>query len=196
MTLTQYYYLVASLPLLLRDDTPPFSSQSWLDSCREQVSADDHALLARIAISVPDARPGDHKLWQAYSAWESALRNELAEQRSQRLGLSAVPFLRHAPYYTGMAVAVKDALGSGNPKAVEAALDRLRWLYLEELEAGTQFDLGRLIVYRLKLMLLERKGQLRPETGRASFDQIYKQVLENAATETTAPDRQSDSEKA
>ena len=114
-------------------------------------------------------RPGDHAVWQAYSSWETALRNELARQRAQRLGLDPDPFLRDAPFYSGLSAMVKEALGAGTPMAVETALDRRRWSCLEELETGTQFDLGRLIVYRLKLLLLERKDQFRPEPGRESF---------------------------
>ena len=87
----------------------------------------------------------------------------------KRLGLNPDPFLREAPFYTGLPAMVKEALSAGTPKAVETALDRRRWSYLEELETGTQFDLGRLIVYRLKLLLLERKSQFRPEPGLESF---------------------------
>ena len=75
----------------------------------------------------------------------------------------------------------KEALGAGSPLAVEAALDRRRWSRLEELEAGTQFDLGRLVAYRLKLLLLERRARFRPESGRASFTKEYSLILDSAA---------------
>ena len=52
--MTQYYYLVASLPLLLFGDPPPFSSRAWLDMCREQVAEGDHALLSRISFDALD----------------------------------------------------------------------------------------------------------------------------------------------
>jgi hypothetical protein len=187
--LTQYYYLVASLPLLFFTDAPPFSSQAWLGVCREQVSADDHALLSRIAYDALGPLPGDHDIWQAYASWETALRNELALQRAQRLGLDAEPFLRDAPFYSGLSAVVKEALSTGTPNAVENMLDRKRWAYLDELETGTQFDLGRLIIYRLKLLLLERKSQFRPGPGLESFTKKYTQVLNNAVawTSTASP---------
>ena len=185
--MTQYYYLVAYLPMLFFADAPPFNSQAWLDLCREQVSAGDHALLSRIAFDALSPRPGDHEIWHAYSSWETALRNELARQRGQRLGLNPELFLREAPFYTDLSAIVKDALGAGTPKAVETALDKRRWSYLEELEANTQFGLGRLIVYRLKLQLLERKNQFRPEPGLASFTAEYSQVLDNAVTWINSP---------
>jgi hypothetical protein len=184
--LTQYYYLVASLPMLALGDAPPLSSQAWLDLCREQVSEDDYALLARITFRALSPRPGDHGVWQAYSSWETALRNELALQRGQRLGRNPDPFMRDAPFYAGLSAIVKEALNAGTPKAVETALDRRRWSYLEELETGTRFDLGRLIVYRLQLLLLERKDQFRPEPGLVSFTKGYSRVLDNAASWASA----------
>jgi hypothetical protein len=183
--LTQHYYLVSSLPLLLFDDPPPFSSTAFLQMCREQVAPGDHALLFRISFAALQARPGDPSAWSAYSAWETALRDELAVQRAQRLGVSPNPFLREAPFYVGLPALVKEALGAGTPRSIEAALDRKRWSYLEELEAGTQFGLGRLVAYRLKLLLLERKALFRPEPGRRSFTEGYAGVLGDAAAWTS-----------
>jgi hypothetical protein len=184
--LTQHYYLVASLPLLLFDDPPPFSNAAFLQMCREQLTDDDYVLLARISFDALRPHPGDPAAGSAYSAWETALRNELAVQRAQRLGVSPDPFLREAPFYVGLPALVKEALGAGTPRAVETALDRRRWSYLEELEAGTQFGLGRLVVYRLKLLLLERKALFRPEPSRRSFSEGYARVLGDAAAWTSA----------
>jgi hypothetical protein len=192
--LTQYYYLVASLPLLSFAEVPPFNSQAWLHLCREQVSEEDHALLSRIGFSALSPQPGDHAVWQAYSSWETALRNELARQRGQRLGLDPDPFLRDAPFYMDLPAIVKEALGAGTAKTVETALDHRRWSVLEELETGTQFGLGRLIVYRLKLLLLERKNRFRPEPGLKSFAREYSQILDKAAAWTSAASPQSDTD--
>jgi hypothetical protein len=184
--LTQYYYLVASLPLLLFDDPPPFSSATFLEMCREQAAEGDHAMLSRISFAALRSRPGDPDAWSAYSAWETALRNELAVQRALRLGVSPDPFLRDASFYVGLPALVKEALGAGTPWAVETALDRRRWSYLDELEAGTQFSLGRLVAYRLKLLLLERKALFRPEPGRRLFTEGYARILGDAASWTSA----------
>ncbi len=59
MNLTQYYYLVASLPLLLFDDPAPLTSPAWLEMCREQVAAGDYALLSRISFDELTPRRGD-----------------------------------------------------------------------------------------------------------------------------------------
>jgi hypothetical protein len=177
--LTQYYYLVASLPMLMADGLPPLSSPAWLELCREHVAAADYALLSRISFAELDVRPGDPGVWSDYSSWETALRNELALQRAQRLDLDPAPFLRPALFHAGLSLVVKDALAAGSPMASESALDRRRWSYLEELETGTQFGMGRLIVYRLKLLLLERRNRWRPEPGHHAFTEEYARILIN-----------------
>lgn len=181
--MTQHYYLVASLPMLFFDEAPPLASPAWLALCREHLAAAEYALLARVSFAAPGAREGDPAAWRAYASWETALRNELATARAQRLGLEPSPFLRPAPFAAGMAAIVKEALAAGTPLAVETALDRQRWSRLEELEAGTGFDLGRLVVYRLKLLLLERRARFRPEPGREAFAAEYASIVASAAAQ-------------
>jgi len=179
--LTQYYYLVASLPLLRFDEAAPVSSGEWLETCREQAASADYELLARISFADLSVRRGDPALWREFASWETALRNELAVQRAQRLGRDPGPFLRPAPFQAGLTALAREALAAGSPREVEAALDRRRWYLLDELEAGTGFDLGRLIVYHLKLLLLERMNRFRPGTGGEAFAREYSGVLDGAA---------------
>jgi len=184
--LTQYYYLVASLPMLLPDDPLPLGSPAFLELCREQAAAEDHALLARISLDAPGFLPGDPAAWREYASWETALRDELAVQRGQRLGLDPEPFLRPAPFVAGLTAVVREALGAGTPREVEAALDRRRWSRLDEIETGTRFDLGRLVVYRLKLLLLERRMRFQPEPGRKAFQSEFRRILDGASARTDA----------
>lgn len=182
----QYYYLVASLPMLRPDDPPPLASPAFLERCREQAAAEDHALLARISLDAPEILPGDPAAWREYASWETALRDELAVQRGQRLGLDPEPFLRPAPFVAGLTAVSREVLGAGTPREVEAALDRRRWSRLDEIETGTQFGLGRLIAYRLKLLLLERRQRFQPEPGRQAFQSEFGRILDGAAAWTDA----------
>ncbi len=182
--MTQYYYLVASLPMLRSDDPPPLPSPAFLELCREQAAAADHALLTRISLAALEFLPGDPAVWKEYASWETALRDELAVLRGQQLGLDPAPFLRVAPFVAGLTALAREALGAGTPGEVEAALDRRRWSRLDELEAGTQFGLGRLVVYRLKLLLLERRQRFQPEPGRKAFTSEFSRILDGAAAWT------------
>ncbi len=183
----QYYYLVASLPMLRPEEPPPLASLAFLELCREQASARDHALLARVGFDDPVSRPGDPPAWRDFAAWETALRDELAVQRAQRLGRDAAPFRRQAPFIAGLAAAVKEALAAANPREGELLLDRRRWRRLDDIEPGTGFAAGRLVVYRLKLLLLERQQLWRPGPGREAFRGALARLLEGAASGNGAP---------
>jgi hypothetical protein len=173
--LTQYYYLVASLPMLAFDSPPPLRSGTFLRLCREQ-APELLPLLERVSFDLPVSRAGDPEPWRGYAAWEAALRNELAVQRARRLGIDPEPWLRPAPFVAGLPAMVKEALAAGTPLAVETALDQRRWLRLDELENDGGFGLGRLVAYRLKLLLLERRQAFRSETNAAAFARQYARI--------------------
>jgi len=50
---------------------------------------------------------------------------------------------------------------------------RARWSFLEELEVRHAFDVERLVVYSLKLRLLERRALLDPDGGRERFVSVF-----------------------
>lgn len=177
--MAQYYYLAASLPMLAFDGPPPLSSRAFLGLCQEQ-APEVHELLERVSFGSLEACAGDPAPWRGYAAWETALRDELAVQRAQRLGIDPQPWLRPAPFVAGLAAVVKEALAAGSPLAVETALDRRRWSRLDELEAGGGFGVGRLVAYRLKLLLLERREAFRAAAAGGAFEREYARIRPSA----------------
>ncbi len=180
MNRRQYYFLVAALPLLL-PETESFPAESdFLSFCREQLHPEDFQVLESVNLESTQAGADSHPVWSAWAARETALRNELAVNRAQRLGLDADKHLRPGRFFTGLDEIVKEALQAANPRQAEKTLDRARWKYLDELEPGHHFDLGRLIVYYLKLQLLEKSSRQSFEPGLKSFQEDYARVLAQA----------------
>ena len=56
-----------------------------------------------------------------------------------------------------------------NPLDIERQLIILRWRYLEEQDAGHHFDINFLVIYFLKLQLLQRLFIFDKEKGRERF---------------------------
>jgi hypothetical protein len=77
---------------------------------------------------------------------------------------------------TGLQNIARDACTAATPLEAEIMLDRARWEYLENLEAGHYFDLGKLIIYYLQLQLLQRRSRLIKEKGQAAFAEIYSAI--------------------
>lgn len=185
--MSQYFYLVATLPLLSFDQEHIPSSQEFLALCRSHLESEDFALLSRAllkpsgdttALSL-DYEPilDGERVVQAWLTWESRLRDELVRLRAQRLGMDASGYLSDAAYVTGVYEAAREAIGSASPLDGEELLDRARWSYLDELESGHFFDIARLIVYFLRLQLLERRALFDRERGKKRFGELYAAVM-------------------
>ena len=60
--------------------------------------------------------------------------------------------------------------GDDNPLEIERRLLHLRWNFLEEQEIGHFFDLHFLIIYYLKLQLLQRLFSFDKQKGKVRFE--------------------------
>lgn len=169
---------------------PPFSFVRFLEICKDKISQEDIGLIKltregylyagiqptllspallkeRLPVaqatlktrpSVPLEKQGLIKRWCAF---EIALRNELVKIRASRKHIDPLKYLRGddyiEPYITHIAMNAHR-----NPSLLEAErlLDQERWRALDELAVGHYFDLDVLIVYALKLLILERWGRI------------------------------------
>jgi hypothetical protein len=155
-----YIYLIASLPLLHFGRRAPFSFARFLEACAGKISQEDIELLRVIPDFYFDPTQSPVQTQTTLEKWrdfEISLRNELVKIRASRRHLEPDRYLRNAgysePYISRLAMHVYR-----NPSLMEAEkiLDEERWKFLEELGVGHFFDLDYLIVYGLKLLILEK----------------------------------------
>jgi len=67
-------------------------------------------------------------------------------------------------------------LAEGTPLEKEVQLMQLQWQKLETLASGHHFDLEALIIYKIKLMILDRWWQFNEEKGFRRFNQVIQDV--------------------
>jgi hypothetical protein len=48
---------------------------------------------------------------------------------------------------------------------------------LDELESGHYFDIDKILVYALRLQILERKALFDEQKGREMFDKVYTEII-------------------
>jgi hypothetical protein len=174
--LAQYYYLVASLPLLFYDTEKFPSREAFLDTCRRHVTARHYRLLVSASTtdlkpSIPSCRTLD--LWRE---WEIALRNELVRLRAKNRGIEAEPYLVSSPPVMDAQAAAREAFDQESPLQAEDLLNRARWRYLEELAVGHYFDMDKILVYALHLQVLARKALFDEEKGKKMFEELYAEI--------------------
>ncbi|MBN1799451.1 MAG: DUF2764 family protein [Spirochaetales bacterium] len=180
--MSNYYYVVAALPLLYFDKEAPVSLEYFLDFCCGQLKPDDYKLVIGADFqnfngSFPQAR-----VYGQYRAWEIALRNELVRLRAFKKEQDAAPYLRQGSEIIGLKLLVRKAFEDSSPLLAEAILNKARWDYLEELEVGHFFDVQKIVIYYLKLQLLNRKAYFQDELGKDNYTALLRHIFEELKT--------------
>ncbi len=177
----RYYYTLSSLPMLRLEMEKPLPLEELLRVARTELGERDYAILLSATIHALESQePADGTLKRWWN-WERTLRNELVRLRAPRKGLDAERYVRPADWQVGPAEIAREALSQDTPLAAEDLLDRARWSFLGELEAAHFFDLGRLIVYYLRLQILHRRAAFNREAGSARFQSVYMKMTEEIA---------------
>ena len=173
--MSQYYYIVASLPFLSFDSEKIMETGEYLDLCRRQASQRDYELLQSASLEQLLRKNYQNRILTTVSQWEKSLRNELVVLRSQKIGIEAEDAVP-AEAIPEAKEAAREAFNQSSPLQGELVLMHSRWDLYEELEVNYFFEIEKLILYYLKLQLLERKELFGKEAGKEQFNQIYESL--------------------
>ena len=174
--MSQYYFTVAALPYLDFESTPSISYDDFLSFCESTLDPHDYDLL--VSAQLNGSLPGDisHPVLTAWSLFEQSLRNELVKLRAPQRGMDGEKFVKLFIDNTTTPLIARNSMKQENPEKAEDFLNKERWNFFNELEAGHDFDIGKLIVYSLRLQLLERMNLFDEEKGKNGFQKIYEQI--------------------
>ena len=162
----EYYYLVASLPLLEFGMKIPISYEDFLSRCREQLSIKDLEIIKRTNITPSEEAKDPCPVLRGWEEFDITLRNELSKYRASKKSKDPVAYIRGEGYFNPiLATEAHWAVNEDSPLEAERFLDRLRWERIEELEREHYFDINYLVTYALKLQILERWQQIDAEGG-------------------------------
>jgi len=158
--MSSYYpYLVSSLPGLTFGMKPPMTFGRFCALSRDLVPAGDFALIA----SLPSLEAGvcagiGNGTLRQWVAFQAMVGNELVMMRAARRKIDPAKYLRRdgCPESVHAAHIAVNAYRKTSPLEAERSLDLERWQRLDELAAGHYFDLDTLVVYGLKLLILEK----------------------------------------
>ncbi len=162
--------------MLTLNQEPPISVEYFLDNCRYTLSEHDYKTLLTASITPEPA--AEYPALVKWQNWERTLRNVLASMRSQKTGIDDEKYLREGDSATGVFDAAREASTAANPKIAEGILDSARWQYLDEIEGLHNFDLTKLVVYYLKLQILERRKKMNLKDGEISYRKIYESITD------------------
>jgi len=186
----RYYYLLSELPYLKFNQKPGINKDAFLQEVAKWLSDKDLELLVSADINpfspefLSCLQQGSNNRRESekvsfrnfnnfndynnrmavineYQCFEEKLRDELAGyRRDSRDGLNK----------TGQIL--NPSLIEGNPLEIERKLLFLRWKFIEEQETGNNFNLEMVVLYFLKLQILERLYTFNKQKGENAFKSL------------------------
>ena len=171
--MSQYYFVVSSLPFLRFEEPTAVSLEDFYSLCSQWLKPRDYLLIMNARLEDVREKLPSCTVLRKWQNWEASLRNELVNIRAQRLGQDPFRYSVPSSFVFGMTELIQEVMAIANPLDAEETLNRARWGFLEELEMGHFFDEERLVLYSLRLQLLERRARLDREKGRERFEDIH-----------------------
>jgi len=171
----KYYYFAATLPFLNFNEGPPISTEAFLKECERFLSKEDLSDIKRAVTQDIGFVKTRSDVWNEWIEFERFFRNEMVHFRTKDIKKDASDYFRGERYARPDVVnAIVEASKKTNPFEAEKLLDQIRWNFLEDLGCSHHFDVGFLVVYGLKLKILERYQTFSSEEGKDRFNQYQR----------------------
>ena len=153
---------------------PPFSLEEFFAKCKGLIPEIEIELLRNACYKeVSFLNATATGILGKWANFEIGLRNELARARARRKKVDVLKFIRlpDAPEAHIVHLAMI-AYRSTSILEAEKILDQARWNFLESLSFGHYFDFDFLLVYLLKLQILERWDKVHKADKEHLFNQV------------------------
>lgn len=167
-----YYYFAASLPTLNFDQKSPLSIDTFLSDCERLLTKKDFVSVQR-AVFQEGYDSARHPVVQKWLQFQHAIQVEALFVRCARQKKDPKTYYS-GEYVKNLKVAdmVVEFFTHSDLSESEKVLDRHRWEFLTELEAGNQFDFSFILVYALKLKILNKWDNISSPEGRALWNEM------------------------
>jgi hypothetical protein len=163
----KYYYVIGQLPVLSFDKLSPMTMERFLDEAKKWLPHGEYTLLSNVKFNDTYLHKRGPRTWNTYRRFEHDFRKDIASWRqAQRKGVEYKP--------ASFSLAL---IEEGNPLEIEKKLLKWRWNFIDSLEKDHHFDIDYLILYFLKLQILNRLSLFDREKGLERFRNLVSSVL-------------------
>lgn len=170
--MAKYYYLISSLPMLSLENEPAISYQDFLSRCREQLSDSDFKELEKAVFSKTDG--ARHPLMRRWEHYINDVNSILKDERSRKLGWETEGFSNvNNP---ALRDRIHRASFSMNPLEGEKEILAIYFDFLDSCGSSDPFDVEALMIYALKIQIIERMNVFDMEKGRREFRRLFSSI--------------------
>lgn len=154
---------------------PSFSLEIFLEDCRRLLTEEDYVRLETVLSPGPRAFKMTRDVLGRWVDFEQRFRNELAWVRATRAHQDPQKYVRgERAAESFIHEAIAQAQKAADPWEAERVLDACRWRYLDELEQGRFFHFDNVLIFGLRLQILERHQIFKSPQGQEIFDEYKK----------------------
>ncbi|MEA3499404.1 MAG: DUF2764 family protein [Candidatus Marinimicrobia bacterium] len=158
----KYYYFASQLPSLSfkQNDFP--SKQFFLEEAEKWLNKKDLDVIVKLNLDnykIKDERLSFLKKWIDF---ENNLRTEISKYRKAR----------SENYKFTSRMFSSSILKEKTPLQIEVMFLQFRWDFIEEMEFGHYSDLEFLVLYYLRIQILERLSLFNKDKGKEKFNEL------------------------
>lgn len=146
-------YLMSSLPSLSFGQVPPITMEEFTNDAKNQLSAKDFKKLDRVDIYQATDSEGKVGL-KGIGVMLNEMKEDISELRASK-AQKRTPGLQRLPL----------TVVHANPLEREKQIMHWQWEELDTIEAGEVFTLTEVMVYKLRLQILNRLNSFDKERG-------------------------------
>lgn len=173
--MSEYYYFGASLPMLRMNQAPPISYDSFMKACSENLSRHDMADM-RLAVLAGGEGDATLSVVRAFRRYASELNKAINHERAKRLGFSGY---EKGSDDKSISDRAREIVALSDPLKAEREVLSSYFDFLSSYESISPFSAESLMIYSLKLQIIEVSSSFSPEQGRSEFDKLYKSIEED-----------------
>jgi len=176
------FYFISSLPFLHFGEKAPMTYGTFLSRSMDILSEQEVAVLDSLQLCPPPQAVYAYPVIEQWYSGETYLRNLVAAHRARSRKLDVDHWQRESSEYSAWLVRrIEEIMILPNAWEKEQALDLIRWQRLDELGIGHTFDFPALIVYALRLLILDKRQRRDSEAGSRFAAELVETGLEQAA---------------
>lgn len=168
-----YYYFGASLPVLTFQGKLPFSVAEFLDDAQRLLAPSDARLLSGL-LSGQHITTTNSILKQVFE-FEQSLSNHIAVYRAQKHNRE-IQSVTRGEYVANpeLIQLVKQSANASDPLEGEKMISQARWQFYDNLMVGEQYTTAFILLYGLKLKIVERYQNIASPKGREKYEELKK----------------------
>ena len=171
--MAEYYYFATTLPMLVMGRECPISYDEFMRSAKRYLSKKDYESLSSLSAVSFSSNPSS-RVAREWKEFHDRIEELIVQERAAVLGFEG--YGKSEGEDKALRERIHSIVNDMDPLEAEKAILSMYFDFLSSRAGGSPFSTETLMIYALKLQLMERAAAFSQEKGQAEFDRLYKAI--------------------